>query len=318
MYTTCQDTYTFFQFLLQCPFKDSGSPSKIVFKDSLLSLVTPCYKGCEELISERNNAGVQLSAINNSREPITNRGYFLRFEAYSRRGMYNQRKKYNRWGFHRHFYHVKIKFSTFSFCSLNFAQFATRNKKNSSKKLDFKGEKFSSKKLIFLNRRFFTAVFLNNGQFLPKLKPYSDRSRSTQHRFQKSGGLRGDFFELFSLRRTSFGFSKNPCVKSITNRICVLRHCSTAPPSPGHRWADGRTLAGRSSLIFYRILINFFNWISKTKLNLYGFFVHYSVVITFRVILNNVRKLIILTRFFIFDLDENILNDIIADFFWLV
>ncbi len=38
-------------------------------------------------------------------------------------------------------------------------------------------------------------------------------------------------------------------------------------------------------------------------------------MITFRVILNNVRKSIILTRFIIFDLDENMLNDIIADFF---
>ncbi len=176
--------------------------------------------------------GYQLSAINDSREPITNRGYFLRFEAYSRRGMYNQREKYNRWGFHCLFYLLKIKFLTFSFCSLNFTQFAIRNKKKSSKKLDFSGEKFSSKKLFFFNRRFFTAVFLNNRQFLPELKPYSDRSRSTQHRFQKSGGLRGDFFELFSLRRTSFSFSENPCVKSITNRICVLRHCSTAPPPP--------------------------------------------------------------------------------------
>jgi hypothetical protein len=41
-------------------------------------------------------------------------------------------------------------------------------------------------------------------------------------------------------------------------------------------------------------------------------------MITFRVILNNVRKSIILTRFLIFDLDENMLNDIIADFFWLI
>ena len=38
-------------------------------------------------------------------------------------------------------------------------------------------------------------------------------------------------------------------------------------------------------------------------------------MITFRVIINNVRKSIILTRFFIFDLVENMLNDIIADFF---
>ncbi len=41
-------------------------------------------------------------------------------------------------------------------------------------------------------------------------------------------------------------------------------------------------------------------------------------MITFRLILNNIRKSIILTLFFIFDLDENILNDTIADFFWLV
>jgi hypothetical protein len=40
-------------------------------------------------------------------------------------------------------------------------------------------------------------------------------------------------------------------------------------------------------------------------------------MITFRVILNNVRKSIILTWFFIFDLDENMLNDIIADFFFV-
>jgi hypothetical protein len=38
-------------------------------------------------------------------------------------------------------------------------------------------------------------------------------------------------------------------------------------------------------------------------------------MITFRGILNNVRKSIIFTRFFIFDLDENMLNDIIAAFF---
>ncbi len=37
MYTTCQDTYTFLEFLLQRPFKGSGSPSKIALIDSLLS-----------------------------------------------------------------------------------------------------------------------------------------------------------------------------------------------------------------------------------------------------------------------------------------
>ncbi len=37
------------------------------------------------------------------------------FEVYSWRGMYNQCEKYNQWGFRRHFYHVKTKFSTFFF-----------------------------------------------------------------------------------------------------------------------------------------------------------------------------------------------------------
>jgi len=38
----------------------------------------------------------------------------------------------------------------------------------------------------------------------------------------------------------------------------------------------------------------------------------------FQVILNNVRKSKILTRYFIFDIVKKMLNDIIADFFWLV
>jgi hypothetical protein len=82
----------------------------------------------------------------------------------------------------------KQNFRLFSFCILNFAQFAIRNKKKSSKKFCFRGEKLSLKKLIFFSSPIFTAVFFGGGQFSPNLKPYSDRSLSTQHRFQKSGG----------------------------------------------------------------------------------------------------------------------------------
>jgi hypothetical protein len=117
----------------------------------------------------------------------------------------------------------KLNFRLFSFCIFNFAEFAIRNKKKNLKKFYFSGDKFCSKKLIFFHCRFLTAF--------PR-------------------GYGDTFFKLFSLRRISFGFSKNPCAKSITNRICVLRHCSTAPPSPGHGRADGRTSAGRSSLKF--------------------------------------------------------------------
>jgi hypothetical protein len=43
---------------------------------------------------------------------------WLILQVYSRRGMYNQREKYNQWGFRLHFYCVKTKFSTFFFLHL--------------------------------------------------------------------------------------------------------------------------------------------------------------------------------------------------------
>jgi hypothetical protein len=54
--------------------------------------------------------------------------------------------------------------------------------------------KNSVKKKKIFHGRFFTAVFFNSGQFSPNLKPYSDRSRSTQHCFKKSGGVMGRLF----------------------------------------------------------------------------------------------------------------------------
>ncbi len=42
MYTTCQDAYTFLEFLLQCPLKAARVLQKLFLK-------TPCCKGCEEL-----------------------------------------------------------------------------------------------------------------------------------------------------------------------------------------------------------------------------------------------------------------------------
>jgi hypothetical protein len=71
------------------------------------------------------------------------------------------------------------------------------------------------KKIIFLSLAIFYRVFFGGGQFLLFLKPYSDRSVSTLHRFKKSEGVMGRLFYLFSLRRISFGFSKNPCARSI-------------------------------------------------------------------------------------------------------
>jgi hypothetical protein len=44
------------------------------------------------------------------------------------------------------------------------------------------------------------------------------------------------------------------------------------------------------------------------------FLVHSSMIITFRVIPNIVRKLLILTRFWLFELLKNMLNDVLIPF----
>jgi hypothetical protein len=53
----------------------------------------------------------------------------------------------------------------------------------------------------------------------------------------------------------------------------------------------------------------------KDKTKFLIFLLHCSVIIIFRVIPNTVRKLLILPSFYTFDLDENMLNDIIVNFF---
>ncbi len=55
--------------------------------------------------------------------------------------------------------------------------------------------------------------------------------------------------------------------------------------------------------------------LDKTKF--LRFLVHSSMIITFRVIPNIVRKLLILTRFWLFELIENMLNDVLVTFYSL-
>ncbi len=65
----------------------------------------------------------------------------------SRRGIYNQREKYNQWPFCGLFSYVKIFFTTFFFCIVNFAQFAIRNKKKKIPKNSF-SPRYSLCKLV--------------------------------------------------------------------------------------------------------------------------------------------------------------------------
>jgi hypothetical protein len=53
--------------------------------------------------------------------------------------------------------------------------------------------------------------------------------------------------------------------------------------------------------------------LNKTKF--LRFLVHSSMIITFWVIPNIVRKLLILTQFWLFELIENMLNDVLVPFF---
>jgi hypothetical protein len=156
--------------------------------------------------------------------------------------MYKQREKYNQWGFRRHFYHVKIKFSTFFFLQLKLRTICYKKQEKKVRKNFI----LVVKNVVKKNNFFFIA------NFLPPFYLTADNFRQIKNHiliglevpntaFKNQGGLWGDFFELFNPRRTSFGFSKNPCAKSITKRICILRHCSTAPPLPrswAGRWAN--------------------------------------------------------------------------------
>ncbi len=83
-------------------------------------------------------------------------------------------------------------------------------------------------------------------------------------------------------------------MKSITNTV-GSPYCGTAvqPPLP-------QSWAGHRSLRFYGILIIFFFVYPLDKTKFLSFLVHCSMINTFRVIPNNVRKLLILNRFWHF------------------
>jgi hypothetical protein len=57
------------------------------------------------------------------------------------------------------------------------------------------------KNFFFFHRRFFTAVFFNSGQFSPNLNHILIGLEVPNTALKNQGGLWGDFFELFSLRR---------------------------------------------------------------------------------------------------------------------
>jgi hypothetical protein len=80
-------------------------------------------------------------------------------EVYSRRGIYNQREKYNQWGFRGHFCHLKTTFLTFSVWILNFAEFAIRNKKKKFEKILVSGENFFQKINFFFIALFWLPFF---------------------------------------------------------------------------------------------------------------------------------------------------------------
>jgi hypothetical protein len=79
---------------------------------------------------------------------------------------------------------------------------------------------------------------------------------------------------------------------------------------------NGQTLADRSSLIFSWILIVLFLVCSKDKIKYLSFLLHCPMIVL--VILSTVEKSLILPGLDIFDIDENMLNNMIIDLFLLV
>jgi hypothetical protein len=75
------------------------------------------------------------------------------------------------------------------------------------------------KKYFFPNCRFWIGVFASGKQFLPNFKPYSNRPLCPEACCQKSGGLMGDFFELFGFKRVKSAFSRNWCAVNITTEV---------------------------------------------------------------------------------------------------
>jgi hypothetical protein len=97
------------------------------------------------------------------------------------------------------FFPWKNIFSTFFFFHHKFPILHKKQKENLRNKNFFPLKKdLKKKKLKKFYRRFFTAVFFGGEKFLLKVKPYSNRPVSSQHRFKKSGGGYGETFFSYS------------------------------------------------------------------------------------------------------------------------
>ncbi len=162
------------------------------------------------------------------------------------------------------------------------------------------------KKNIFFNCHFLIAIFVGGKQFLLNLKPYSNRPFYTKACCKKSEGVLGRLFELFGLKCVNSVFSWNGCTVSLTTAV--------RPPPPqswAGRWAN---FGGPERTYFSTDIVILFLAYSLDKTKFLKFLVHSSIVITFRVITNIVRKLLILTWFWLFELVENMLNDVLILF----
>ncbi len=74
---------------------------------------------------------------------------------YSRRSMYNQREKYNQWGFRHHFYRVNTKFSTFFFLRLKLRTICYKKQEKKVRKILLERWKIKFIKIkFFFHRRF--------------------------------------------------------------------------------------------------------------------------------------------------------------------
>jgi hypothetical protein len=52
--------------------------------------------------------------------------------------------------------------------------------------------------------------------------------------FKNQRGFWENFFEILGLKNIYSVFSQNHYAGGITNKICILQHCSMAPLFPGH------------------------------------------------------------------------------------
>ncbi len=85
----------------------------------------------------------------------------IKYRTYSRRGIYNQREKYNQWPFRGLFSYVKFFFSTFFFLHLKLRTICYKKQEKKIQKIFFLRWKIKFKKIhFFFHRRFFYRRFL--------------------------------------------------------------------------------------------------------------------------------------------------------------